>query len=139
MTATFLAAPDAVFRTGYLVAALGVPTVGWILLIVGLKQRSRGRPQPGARSTNHPASPPEKSAGTRLILVGAVLMALGVLAIIARLATADPAPSEGSLGREWSKRPHVLASTTCGLATNGEPRAPSPAARVLTGRRLGAD
>ncbi|OSC40172.1 hypothetical protein [Mycobacterium decipiens] len=88
MTVTYLAANGAAFQAGYLIAALGVPTLGWVLLIVGLKQRSSSRDQPGVHRTD-PLSPPQGgSPGTRLIIIGLVLMALGVLAILGRLATA---------------------------------------------------
>jgi hypothetical protein len=45
--ATYLADRDIGFQAGYLAAALGIPLVGLILQIVGLRQRSRRRPRPG--------------------------------------------------------------------------------------------
>jgi hypothetical protein len=94
MTVTYLATQSA-FQAAYLIAALGVPTVGWILLIVGLKQRSRSRPQSHLKRRAQSSSPgkpgkPGKavSSGTTLIVVGVVLLVLGVLAIVGRLATA---------------------------------------------------
>jgi hypothetical protein len=91
MTVTYLATQSA-FHAAYLIAALGVPTVGWILLIVGLKQRSRSRPQSHLKRRAQSSSPgkPGKdgSSGTTLIVVGVVLLVLGVLAIVGRLATA---------------------------------------------------
>jgi hypothetical protein len=93
MTVTYLATQSA-FQTAYLIAALGVPTVGWILLIVGLKQRSRSRPQSHLKRRPQPSSPGKgkgkgkQSSGTTLIAVGVVLLVLGVLAIVWRLATA---------------------------------------------------
>ena len=92
MTVTHLAAQNTAFQAAYLIAALGVPTVGWILLIVGLKQRSRSRPQSHLKRRAQSSSPgtPGKdgSSGTTLIVVGVVLLVLGVLAIVVRLATA---------------------------------------------------
>jgi UDP-N-acetylmuramyl pentapeptide phosphotransferase/UDP-N-acetylglucosamine-1-phosphate transferase len=91
VTVTYLATQSA-FQTAYLIAALGVPTVGWILLIVGLKQRSRSRPQSHLKRRPQPSSPGKgkgkQSSGTTLIVVGVVLLVLGVLAIVGRLATA---------------------------------------------------
>ncbi|BBX99340.1 hypothetical protein [Mycobacterium lacus] len=85
MTVTHLASHGGAFQAGYLALALGVPTLGWILLIVGLKQRARTRPQPGARP--HQLTPPARAAssGTALIVVGAALLTVGVLAIAWRL------------------------------------------------------
>ena len=89
MAVTHLAAHDAAFQAAYLIAALGVPTVGWILLIVGLKQRSRSRPQSHLKRPAQSSSPARGgSSGTTLIVIGAVLLALGVLAIVGRLARA---------------------------------------------------
>jgi hypothetical protein len=90
MTVTHLAAPNGAFQAAYLVAALGVPTVGWILLIVGLKQRSRSRPQSHLKRRPEPSSPgkDKQSSGTTLNARGVVLLVLGVLAIVGRLATA---------------------------------------------------
>ena len=87
MAVTYLAAHDAAFQAAYLVAALGVPTVGWILLIVGLKQRSRSGPQPHLKRQAR-SKPPAGggSSGTKLIVIGAVLLALGVIAIVGRMA-----------------------------------------------------
>jgi hypothetical protein len=87
MAVTYLAAHGAAFQAGFLILALGVPTVGWILLIVGLKQRSRSRPQ--SHLKRQARSKPAKGAasGTTLIVIGAVLLALGLLAIVARLAS----------------------------------------------------
>lgn len=46
MIDTYLAAGNIAYQAGYLTAAIGIPLVGLILLIVGLNQRSRGRRQP---------------------------------------------------------------------------------------------
>ena len=54
MNATYLAADDIAYRAGYLVAAIGIPLVGLILLIVGLKQRSRRRLRPGPYAPPYP-------------------------------------------------------------------------------------
>lgn len=106
MTVTYLAAQNAAFQVAFLVAALGVPTVGWVLLIVGLKQRSRGRPRPGAGLTDNP--PPDAPSGTRLVVIGAVFMALGVLVIVWRLVTTGPEPSRGSGSAEFNSRTELL-------------------------------
>ncbi|EUA05863.1 hypothetical protein I546_5894 [Mycobacterium kansasii 732] len=102
MTVTSLAAHADAFQAAYLMTALVVPTVGWILLIVGLKQRSRGRSQPGVLRPPQPSSPNPRgrSSGTTLIVIGTVLLTLGVLAIFGRLASAGPRTSEGSGGAE---------------------------------------
>ena len=101
MAVIYLAAPDAAFQAAYLIAALGVPTVGWVLLIVGLKQRSRSRPQSHLKRPTQPASGKRGSSGTTLIVVGAVLLTLGVLAIAGRLAGAGPKTNQGSDGHEF--------------------------------------
>lgn len=85
MTVTHLAAPNAAFQVAFLVAALGIPTVGWVLVVVGLKQRSHRHPQPEIRRTQNPTPPEERPSGSKFIAVGAVLIALGVLVIAARL------------------------------------------------------
>ena len=85
MTATYLAAANSAFHVGVLVAALGLPTVGWVLVVIGLKQRSHSRPQPEIRRRQDPTPAEERPSGTRLIAIGAVLIALGVLVIAARL------------------------------------------------------
>ncbi len=88
MTASYVAAPNGVFQVGFLLAALGVPTVGWILLVLGWKQRSQSRPQSGVRRPQHPKPAAERPSGTKLIVMGAALMALGVLVIVGRLISA---------------------------------------------------
>jgi hypothetical protein len=88
MTVSHLAAQNVAFQTGYLVLALGVPTVGWILLIIGLRQRSRSRPQPHIRPEYRATPRQGAPSGTNLIVIGAVLLAIGAIAVVARLATA---------------------------------------------------
>lgn len=88
MTATYLAAPSGAFQAAFLAAALGVPTVGWILLVVGLKQRAHSRPQPGIRRKEDATPPEDRPSGNRFITIGAVLIAVGVLVIAARLISA---------------------------------------------------
>ncbi|CAM2882259.1 hypothetical protein BST27_24160 [Mycobacterium intermedium] len=88
MTATYLAAPSGVFQAAFLVAALGVPTVGWILVVVGLKQRAHSRPQPGIRRKEDPTPPEDRPSGSKFIGVGAALIAVGVVVIAIRLLTA---------------------------------------------------
>lgn len=73
----------------YLAAMFGIPTVGWILLIIGLKQRSHSRPHRHMDPRQQPPPPQARPPGTTLIIIGAVLLTLGVLAIIGRLAFAD--------------------------------------------------
>ncbi|KZS65473.1 hypothetical protein A4G26_09675 [Mycobacterium kansasii] len=125
MTVTSLAAHGGAFQAAYLMAALVVPTVGWILLIVGLKQRSRGRPQPGVRRPPQPSSPNRgRSPGTTLIVIGTVLLTLGVLAIFGRLASAGPRTSDGSRGAELDSGTGLLASPmTDEPATDGDRQA----------------
>lgn len=120
MAVTYLAAQNTAFQVGYLVLALGVPTVGWILLIVGLKQRSRGRPRPGAQLTDHPVSAPTGPSGTRLVIIGAALLAVGLSAILWRLATTGTEPTERSGSTESSARTEVRTPALPGLAAIGD-------------------
>lgn len=46
MTVTELAEASVAYHIGYLTAMFGIPIVGLVLLIVGLRQRSQGRHQP---------------------------------------------------------------------------------------------
>jgi UDP-N-acetylmuramyl pentapeptide phosphotransferase/UDP-N-acetylglucosamine-1-phosphate transferase len=82
------------FQTAYLVAALIVPTVGWILLIIGFKQRSRHHPQTHLRPEFRQAPRKGAPTGTRLIVIGAVLLALGALAIVGRFAGTGSKPPD---------------------------------------------
>ncbi|KZS83391.1 hypothetical protein [Mycobacterium persicum] len=139
MTVTSLAAHGGAFQAAYLTVALVVPTVGWIVLIVGLKQRSRGRPRPGVP---RPPQPPNRgrSPGTTLIVIGTVLLTLGVLAIFGRLASAGPRTSEGSRGAEFDSGTGVLASPMAGEPTTDDGRhatrrAGGPPNLVICGNR----
>jgi hypothetical protein len=73
MTVTYLASGDAAVEAGYLAAMFAIAILGLALLIAGLRRRSPAR---------------AGSAGTALIIVGAVVLALGGLGIAGRLATA---------------------------------------------------
>jgi hypothetical protein len=46
VTVAYLASREAEVQAGYLVATFGIPAIGLIRLIIGLLQRSRGRPHP---------------------------------------------------------------------------------------------
>ncbi|MGB9227197.1 hypothetical protein [Mycobacterium sp.] len=102
MTVTHLAAQNVAFQTGFLIVALGVPTVGWILLIVGFKQRSRSRPQPHLRPEFRSAPRQGAPSGTKLIVIGAVLLALGAIAIVGRLVSAGSNPPEKPQSAEFT-------------------------------------
>lgn len=105
----------AAYYAGELLVMFGIPIVGLILLIAGLRQRSRDRqlppsatpmgppgyPPPGPYPNgypppapptppqyypaNYPAAPPRRSLGTALIVVGSVLLAFGMLAILSQV------------------------------------------------------
>jgi hypothetical protein len=88
MTVTHLAIDHGALQTAYIAAVLIVPTVGWILLIIGLRQRSRSRPQPHIRPEYRATPRQGAPSGTKLIAIGAVLLALGAIAVLGRLAAA---------------------------------------------------
>src|SRR5271166_469409 len=94
MTVTYLAGNDSVLHTAYLAVALVVPTVLWILLIVGFRQRSRSRPQAHLRPEYRAAPRQGAPSGTKLIVIGAVLLALGAIAIVGRLASKGSNPPD---------------------------------------------
>ncbi|OBJ06205.1 hypothetical protein A5646_16515 [Mycobacterium sp. 1245499.0] len=110
MTVASLASEGAAYEAGRLVAALGIPAIGLLCLIIGLVTRSRGRrrppaypqyppsfpagpgypyPPPGYPAPPYPAYPgyaprprTPKSA-TTLITIGAVLLAFGIFGNLA--------------------------------------------------------
>ncbi|MGB9305267.1 MAG: hypothetical protein WCB92_16755 [Mycobacterium sp.] len=102
MTVTYLAGNGSLLHTAYLAAALVVPTVGWILLIVGFKQRSRSRPQPHLRPEFRSAPRQGAPSGTKLIVIGAVLLALGAIAVVGRLVSAGSNPPEKPQSAEFT-------------------------------------
>jgi hypothetical protein len=69
-------------QVGYLAAVFGIPTMGVVCLIVGLRARSAR-----AVTTGSPDSPPARPAkwATTLIVLGAVLLTLGALGIAGNL------------------------------------------------------
>ncbi|OBI70717.1 hypothetical protein [Mycobacterium sp. E796] len=69
-------------QVGYLAAVFGVPAIGVVCLIIGLRARSARAVTVG--SAGSPQSPPAKWA-TTLIVVGAVLLTLGAFGIAGNL------------------------------------------------------
>jgi hypothetical protein len=136
VTATYLASGDVGFQAGYSLAAFGIPAVGLILLIVGIKQRSGNRRQPGTyppppglpANTGYPGPPPPPgpypgypagfapppragSPGTALIVIGAVLLMLGALGIVGRLAAAGSRTSAEARNTSGQVSPSSPASS----------------------------
>jgi hypothetical protein len=96
------------YYVGELLGTFGIPIVGLILLIAGLRQRSRGRRAPGYPPpgpypyppsylppqpptyppygpAGYPAPSPRRSSGTALIVVGSILLGLGVLGLLGQV------------------------------------------------------
>jgi hypothetical protein len=77
-------------QIGYLAAMFGIPTIGLLCLIFGLRARNArpvttGSPYPPAPATAYPPQPRPAKWATLLIIVGAVLLTLGALGIVASL------------------------------------------------------
>lgn len=122
---------------GSLLAALLVPAIGVLLLVLGLRQRSKSRreqgppgyppyPQqpypgqpypgqaPGYPTPGYPAypppppPPPQKTRGTALIAIGAVVLVLGLFAVaatgVSRLGGSKLAVGECITNTEYEKR-----------------------------------
>jgi hypothetical protein len=62
---TFLAERDAAVQAGYLIGLFGIPLAGLVMLIIGLRQRSRSRVQPGPYPPGYPPPPPGMLGGSR--------------------------------------------------------------------------
>ncbi|OBK46968.1 hypothetical protein [Mycobacterium sp. 1081908.1] len=71
-------------QVGYLAALVGVPAIGLICLILGLRSRNRARPVT-LGSPHPPPQPRAGKSGTALIVVGSVLLTLGALGIAGNL------------------------------------------------------
>jgi UDP-N-acetylmuramyl pentapeptide phosphotransferase/UDP-N-acetylglucosamine-1-phosphate transferase len=102
MTVTHLASDHGALQTAYIAAVLIVPTVGWILLIIGFRQRSRSRPQAHLRPEFRAAPRQGAPSGTKLIVIGAVLLALGAIAIVGRLASTGSHPPDKPQSAEFT-------------------------------------
>ncbi len=110
---TELAEVSVAYYLGELVAMSGIPIVGLILLIVGLRQRSRARqffpplPPPGPYPYGPPPGPPgpptppqyyptpypvprPRRSGVALIVVGSLMLAFGLPGILGRAADLVP-------------------------------------------------
>jgi hypothetical protein len=78
-------------QVGYLAAMCGVPAIGLICLIIGLRVRNRARPvttgppYPPVPPMTYPPQPRPGKSSTTLIAVGAVLLTLGALGIAGNL------------------------------------------------------
>lgn len=104
MTVAYLASDESAVRAGRLMFSLGVPAIGFLCLVIGLVERSRGRrrapvyppppyppgfpvnpgypypPPPGYPAySSYPPRPRTPKSATALITVGAVLLAFGIL------------------------------------------------------------
>jgi hypothetical protein len=116
VTVADLAETSLAYHAGELIAVCGIPIVGLILLIAGLRQRSQSRrlppsanpmgppgypppspypdgyppPQPPTYPpyypAGYPAPGPRGSSGTALVVVGSILLGLGVLGIMGQIA-----------------------------------------------------
>lgn len=108
------------YYLGEVVAMSGIPIVGLILLIVGIRQRSRARrvppgypppghypydlppnpdhpPAPAPPAQQHPddySAPRATHSGTALIVVGALMLAFGLFGIVGRAADLMPRQHE---------------------------------------------
>jgi hypothetical protein len=77
-------------QVGYLAAMFGVPAIGLICLIIGLRARNArpvttGSPYPPAPTTAYPPQPRPAKWATTLVILGAVLLTLGALGIAGSL------------------------------------------------------
>jgi hypothetical protein len=111
---TELAEGSAAEHVGYLIGLFGIPSVGAILLIVGLQRRSRNRrqppfanpmappgyPPPGPHPYGYPPPPrPRASSGTALIVVGSLLLGFGVLGFLGHLVDAGSKAHSANVGQ----------------------------------------
>lgn len=128
-------------QVGYLAAMFGVPTIGVVCLIIGLRARNAR-----AVTAGSPGSPQPRPAkwATTLIIVGAVLLTLGALGIAGNLVRlnkrslfdTDKSMSVGQcidqsafLARSFSSRPAndcANSANTYQLAFKGAPSANCP-------------
>jgi hypothetical protein len=116
VTTTYVAA-DAAYQMGKIIGALLFPTVGLVLLIIGLRQRSAARKLPPAAEQPPPGYPPQyaphgypgqpgppgfppsqgypvaqprsRSSGIALIIVGSVLLGLGAFGVLGAVVTSS--------------------------------------------------
>jgi hypothetical protein len=81
VTVAYLASRETQVQARYLAALITIPTIGLIWLIIGLRERSPGRPQTSPYSLRYPMAPPRRKVGQRAHhhRYRAVLSGLGIL------------------------------------------------------------
>ncbi|MGB8407199.1 MAG: hypothetical protein WCE30_24370 [Mycobacterium sp.] len=141
---TTIEAARPLVAVGYLIGAIGIPVLGLVLLILGLVQRSRSKtaapqypyppmppgypppryPQPGypPQPPSYPnpyypppPPPPPAKRGTALIIIGALLVAFGLLGVVGRLA-ANSTRHESTVSLPTSQPTTQTTDSTPGAA-----------------------
>ena len=146
MVTELLASTDsAAYQLGRVIGALLIPGAGLVMLIVGLRMRSRrtpmpqqwvspppgyppvpgqpgpypGYPSPGGQASpypSYPPPPPKQTGGTVLIVLGAILLVLGLLGLLVNVAVGAGRKQDQSRSTTTSARTTPSAAKPSGLS-----------------------